>query len=232
MTWVFDHSPYKLGARLVHLAIADIVNEDNDWLLWAAQTKLADKALVSQPTVSSTIRRMCDEGYLELVEYRPGAASIYRFLRPGVSDSDRSSPMQPPKTTHRTPKENRGVPPNSTHPVLLLTQEEQKSTELAPKAAQRGTSDPIVSRAHALAVLAYEQPTKPVTRGGFNAVLKRIEAELRAGTVVGHIQAAIEEGDVTWTADGLRTAIGRAKGRSGSKGGFIMSKVKERYAAH
>lgn len=125
MTWVFENSPYTLGARLIHLAIADIVNDDNDWLLWASQKKLGAKAMVSQPTVSGTLKRMCKEGYLELVEEGHGAPSIYRFLRPGQSESDSPSP----KEIASTPKGNLHQPPKLTEPVLLPTQIELNVTQ-------------------------------------------------------------------------------------------------------
>jgi hypothetical protein len=79
--------------------------------------------------------------------------------------------------------------------------------EPSPKA----TDDPLVATAHELARLAFDQPVKPVTRGGFNTVHCRIKAELRAGTEPDAVRAAIASGDVTWTADGLRTAISRAR---------------------
>lgn len=76
------------------------------------------------------------------------------------------------------------------------------------------TDDPIVRHAHTLAQLAYEQPVKPVTRGDFGAVITRIEEQLRAGTSVQRVEAAILSGEVTWTRDGLQTAINRANPRA------------------
>ena len=70
-------------------------------------------------------------------------------------------------------------------------------------------SDPVVHEARRLCAFAFEQTPQPVTRGGSVAVLKRIEAELQAGTIAEDIEAAICMGDITWTADGLRTAIGQ-----------------------
>lgn len=122
MTWVFDHSPYTLGTRLLHLAIADIVNEDNDWLLWASQPKLAAKAKVSIPTVGSGLKRMCADGYLELVEKNVGRPSVYRFLRPTPKESEGSSSSDPESSPGATPKDDTVNPPSSTDLVLLPTQ--------------------------------------------------------------------------------------------------------------
>jgi hypothetical protein len=88
MTWVFRHSPYTLGTRLVHLAIADVVNDTNGWLFWGADAGVADKAKVSRGTVVSARQKMIEDGYLEVVEEHRGAPSVYRFLTPGVSDSE------------------------------------------------------------------------------------------------------------------------------------------------
>jgi hypothetical protein len=82
MTEVFKHSPYTLGTRLVHLAIADVVNDGHDWLFWGAQSSLAAKAKVSRRTVMDAIDKMINDGYLALVEERPGYPNAYRFLRP------------------------------------------------------------------------------------------------------------------------------------------------------
>lgn len=80
------------------------------------------------------------------------------------------------------------------------------------------TDDPIVRHAHTLAKLAYEQPVIPVTRGDFGTVLTRIEEQLRAGTSVQRVEAAITAGDITWTRDGLQTAINRANPRARERG--------------
>lgn len=91
MTWVFEHSPYALGTRLVHLAIADVANEDHDWLVWVSQSKIAEKAHVSRPTVTAAIRTMVADGYLEAVTQGVGSPGTYRFLRP-CKESD--TPLQ------------------------------------------------------------------------------------------------------------------------------------------
>ena len=79
VTWVFDHSPYTLATRLVHLAIADVANEDNDWRVWISQSHIARKARVGRGTVSSSLKRMVDDGALVLIEKRRGHPSVYRM---------------------------------------------------------------------------------------------------------------------------------------------------------
>lgn len=91
VSWVFDHSPYTLGARLVHLALADIANEDHGWQVWVSKSKIAEKAKVSRGTVTSTLAKMVSDGYLEVVGMQAKGVTTYRFLRPkdDLSDSDR-----------------------------------------------------------------------------------------------------------------------------------------------
>lgn len=111
----------------------------------------------------------------------------------------------------------------------------ERSKEPSASPIEKPTeTDPVKRHAHLLAVLAHEQTPKPVTRGGFPAVMARIEAELRAGTTVNAIEAAIKAGDVTWTADGLRTAISRAKPRQDPmrRGGPTIAGDMARIAAH
>lgn len=134
MSWVFDHSPYTLGTRLIHLAIADIVNDDNDWLLWASKSKIATKAKVSPPTVTAAFARMVKDGYLELIESHVGRPSVYRFVTdPGQQISepppDVPDPPPTPQENRPTPQADGGGPPSSPQPVLLPTQLQPKQNQ-------------------------------------------------------------------------------------------------------
>jgi hypothetical protein len=89
--------------------------------------------------------------------------------------------------------------------------------DLAADAAPTGPSgngsskvtdtDPVKGVAHRLAVLAFEQPVKPVTRGRFPAVMARLEEALRAGMAEADLARAIRAGPVTWTGNGLTAAV-------------------------
>lgn len=104
---------------------------------------------------------------------------------------------------------------------LPSTEEAKTEEEPAPAPPARATeTDPVKKQAHRLAVLAFEQDPKPVTRGGFPAVMARLEESLRAGYVVGDLERAIAAGPVTWTADGLTTAVAKANPRRRLVGGF------------
>jgi DNA-binding IclR family transcriptional regulator len=79
---VWRYSPYTGAQLLVHLAIADVVNDTHGWEFWMSTEKLARKARVSRSTVTSALADMVEHGFLELLEAggnrrRP---SRYRFL--------------------------------------------------------------------------------------------------------------------------------------------------------
>lgn len=131
MTWVFDHSPYVLGQRLIHLAIADVVNDDYDYRVFLGDAKIATKAKVDRKTVSRAKARMIADGYLEVIDDRrgPGKFSEYRFLMPDPGQNVPGSRDEP--GTFPTPTGDISDPQPGTFPetVLLPTKEELKGTQ-------------------------------------------------------------------------------------------------------
>ncbi len=86
--WVWEHSPYKhtsKAALLVHLAIADVVNDAHDNEFFMSTYNLTTKlgSCVSRNTVETTLRDMVARGLLEIIE--SGGAqrkpTRYRFVR-------------------------------------------------------------------------------------------------------------------------------------------------------
>jgi len=104
LTWVFEHSPYTLGARLVHLALADEANDTYGSLLWLNQETIAQKAGVSRATVNSTLQKMVADGWLsEATDEEVSAirhlmgrsrAKVYRFLTCQISDTSEEGRCQ------------------------------------------------------------------------------------------------------------------------------------------
>ena len=82
MTWVWDNSPYTLGSRLVHLALADVANDAYDNELWMVAQVIADKCALSKRQVLRILAKMVEDGYLELLEQGGGRgkASRYRLI--------------------------------------------------------------------------------------------------------------------------------------------------------
>jgi hypothetical protein len=204
VTWVFEQSPYKLASRLVHLAIADVVNDDNGWLLWATQSKIAKKALVSPATVSTTMNRMCKDGYLELVEKEPGRPAVYRFLRPNPSDSEGSPPQKEQNSAASPPAKATDDPiVAAAHKLTVLAMEQS----VKPVLREDGKSP-------------------------FGAVLKIIERLLRNGQSVQAIERAIKSGIEVWTVAGIQTAIAQTRGRKGNTTSALHERIRREDYGH
>lgn len=219
--WVLRNGPRDRAMRAVLVTIADAANRDGEHA-HPGMEAMVEGSLYSEGHVRRTIARLIEEGWIEQTEAPgPGKAAEYRLLDPetglGIAESNGAhSARRLPGVPGPTARERRA---NGARPGARRSEPGTNSSidGNANGLATRATDDPVKDHAHRLAMLAFEQTPKPVTRGGFPAVMARIEDELRAGTVEGHIRAAIIAGDVTWTADGLRTAIGRAKPRAATR---------------
>lgn len=66
--WVWRNSPYSGAQLLVHLAIADVVNDLHENEFWMSTSTLATKAKTSRSTVVTTLSEMVQNGFLELIE--------------------------------------------------------------------------------------------------------------------------------------------------------------------
>lgn len=78
---VWRSSPYKLGRLLVHLAVADFVNDDG--VGFCSWEQIMGKTRLSRDTVASTLREMASDGYLAVVtEARRGRSTTYRMQWP------------------------------------------------------------------------------------------------------------------------------------------------------
>jgi len=106
--YVYRHSPYNGATFNIHLAIADVVNDAHGNRLWMATDTIAEKTRTNRRTVQRAIDRLCDDGFMELVEkatqHRP---AIYKFLFPTVDPvwiSEHSGVTSDPSgVTSRTP---------------------------------------------------------------------------------------------------------------------------------
>lgn len=85
---VWRNSPYHGDRKLVHLAIARIVNEAHQWEFWAGDKYLADLVGCSLKTVERTRTDMINDGILELKGFHSGTGNkLYTFAMPGTPDS-------------------------------------------------------------------------------------------------------------------------------------------------
>jgi len=79
---VWQHSPLKGDAFVVHLALGDIANDIYGGRLWMTHATLAAKAHTSVSTVKRTLHQLIDAGFLELIEEGGGrgVASEYQMI--------------------------------------------------------------------------------------------------------------------------------------------------------
>lgn len=101
-TYVWEHSPFTGQTFIVHLAIADIVNDLHDNRLFMGDERLAIKARTTQRTVRRARAEMVEHGYLEPLTTRthPGRPAEYRFLMPqGTVDISSAISDTPDGTT-------------------------------------------------------------------------------------------------------------------------------------
>lgn len=82
--WVWRHSPWKgqHAKLLIHLAVADVVNDAHGNEFWMAYASLAEKVGCGTRVVASWFAESLERGLVELVEdnSRRGRANRYRLL--------------------------------------------------------------------------------------------------------------------------------------------------------
>jgi hypothetical protein len=118
--WVFRHSPYKGAGFVIHLAIADSVNDQNDNEFWMSQARLCEKARTSHATTERAVRALRDDGFLTLLEDNAtaGKPCRYRFEMPlGVPHGEGGGPSlgvtQVPHGEGQTQRTTQDIPTSS-----------------------------------------------------------------------------------------------------------------------
>lgn len=143
--YVWEHSPYRGVKKLIHLAIADVSNDDNGNRLWMSQTTIADKSGCDRKTVNRALTSMVEDGYLELVEGHSGDGrpNVYSFLMPPVTESHTPVPESPtppvPESHTGCTTESQGVyqnvpggvPESPTNTIELKRTQEELNNEAA-----------------------------------------------------------------------------------------------------
>jgi hypothetical protein len=113
MTWVWNHSRSRHGARLVLLAIADCASGDGG-NAWPSNAELQRKAGLGERAVQSAIGDLAKLGELE-VRYNdgPGGCNRYRVIMGDPRNICTPAISAPPQYLHPrricTPAENAGV---------------------------------------------------------------------------------------------------------------------------
>ncbi len=147
---VWEDSPYKDASLLIHLAIADFVNDDGEG--FCSWKQIQAKARVSRRTVASTLERMKTDGAIEVVEEaRHHRATVYR-LRWGADIAPRPTPevqSATPEVQSATPGvQNYGPLPSYTSVLSLRPNNvdaEQAAHRLADLIENNGSRKPTVT---------------------------------------------------------------------------------------
>jgi hypothetical protein len=208
---------------LLHLAMGDLANQENDDELWAGDDYLATKARISVGSVRRHRAQMVADGYLEVVEAGGGRGKRHcvRLLKP-AQFARVSEDAKPAQTTPQT-RAIATLNARNRDAGLLINPRERKEQNLAAAPPRRPTDDPLVAHAHRLTVLAFEQPVKPELRdggkGAFPAAMRIIERVLRSGKSCQQVERAIVDGVEVWTLAGMQTAIAHSNPRRRSAPG-------------
>lgn len=114
--WATTYSPYEGTLYQVHKGIAEIANDTHDYEFFMSVARFAQKIRVSERSVQRALRRLVEDGFLEIVHEADPTAwrpTTYRFLMPEVvavyaprgRPADTVSPpgdkMAPPPVTAR-----------------------------------------------------------------------------------------------------------------------------------
>jgi hypothetical protein len=201
--YVYRHSPYQGITLLVHLAVADSVNDQHGNEFWMAQGKLAEKARCSRKAANEALATLLADGFLEVVQQSLGRPSRYRFLFPnprvvydtrGVSPEVTGSPKVSPGVT--PPSRNlspgvTGVSPevtqNPKEPKKAFEPKNSKAFRDVPKPDSKANPPDSVARLPVWsderrrfleAIPTVEQAT-PKIRGGVPPQLAQLREALR-----------------------------------------------------
>ena len=163
VAYALHESPYAGKKQLVHIAIADVVNNDT-MVGFISQESIARAAKCSIEFVRLTVREMIGNGHLEIVqEARQHLATVYRMVLPDASqpptelgserpqpptpapNSDGAEESQPPTLTAQPPTLTAQPPTligdfRPIHPSL--SSKDKSGAAKPPKARKRATPAP------------------------------------------------------------------------------------------
>lgn len=84
--YVWANSPYKANKMLIHLAIADVVNDGYQHRFFMTNNNLAEKCNATRQTINGAIKEFVEDGFLEVVKQFESGVVEYRFLYPEVGE--------------------------------------------------------------------------------------------------------------------------------------------------
>lgn len=192
--YVWESSPYSGTKLIIHLAIADVANDDKDNLLWMAQESVARKCRCDRKTVTRTFAQMCDDGFLVMIENNSRAKqpNVYRFMMPDVSgtfdpEPSGSGTFDPPGVTSRPVMVSK-CPSNS----IELKENSKRTTYGASVAAKYSPEFELFWKAYP-------------RRAGSKSKAASYFATAMKKTSVAEIMDAVENQTAAWKREGTQT---------------------------
>lgn len=130
--YVKRYSPFTGTTFWVHYVLGDISNKDNGYELWGSDEGLAAEWPISKRAVERARSELLAGGFLSVVQEKVRGRSMrYRFEFPEVAPNTRQSGgSSSPAKTVQTTRQSGGDNPPKHDPVLLVTEEELKGTEI------------------------------------------------------------------------------------------------------
>lgn len=197
--WVFRHSPYVGTTFVVHLSIADVVNDVNDYELWASQTTLAIKARTTRKTANTALATLIEDGFLALIEEAHGRPNRYRFLMPDVPTVFPRGVT--PRDTHLSRENSQGVTPRDTNPREPKREPKTNASvrlsadgDDTPVKRSRGELQALDVDADAVTQAWWEQTSpRPTPAGGYVGVRRTVRKFHRAGWTCAELVEALPE---------------------------------------
>lgn len=200
------------GLRAVLVTVADAANRDGEHA-HPGLPAMIEGSLYGRSQVMKIVRELVEDGWLAVEEEGRGRghATVYRLPRMAEPEMVRSSDHSP-NGKGPIPAPERSDP----EPVKVRSGEGEPllSTDSTGSNIAPAARTPLDMAAHALAVLAMEQPVKPIiarTANPFVAVLTLMRAQLQAGRSVNELERAISAGIDVWTTQGVNTAVARLR---------------------
>jgi hypothetical protein len=138
--WVWKHSPYTGSKLVIHLAVADVVNDAHGNEFWMSQAGLAEKARVTRQSVCEWFRDAIDRGLVECVRDNStaGKPNCYRLLMPtgvspivtgGVGKSDRGVSAMPTGGVGKSDTELKRTKEGTKTSLSLVEEVDENATE-------------------------------------------------------------------------------------------------------
>lgn len=179
--WVWKHSPHK-GHHvkfLIHLAVADVVNDAHDNQFWMSQESLASKVGASVRSVNGWFSEAVDSGLVQCVvdNSRAGKPNCYRFLMP-------QGGTQPLRTGYAA------IAQGGTQPLRTELELELKVTTTSKEVAKNAEEETTAVASRVVAAWVDATGRDP-RRVRVNAKrLREVKARMREGYTEGDLVAA------------------------------------------